>query len=108
MGRGGHALDLGGTEVPRVDLDDDLAARDVDALFFLTGAAPSVGLLVGERGRWGRKGALDGHAEDGERLLDELAHGVRLARREHEVLGRGLLEHEPHALDVVARCAAGE
>ena len=39
-----------------------------------------------------------------ERPLHELAHWVRLARREHKVLGRGLLEHTPHALDVVARC----
>ena len=44
---------------------------------------------------------LDVHAKDAECLLNELAHRVRLARRENEVIGRVLLKHEPHALDVV-------
>ena len=37
-----------------------------------------------------------------ERDVDELAHRVLLARRDHVVLGLALLEHQPHRLDVVA------
>src|SRR5262245_62894095 len=37
-----------------------------------------------------------------ERELCELADGVRLAGREHEVLGLVLLEHPPHPVDVLA------
>ena len=40
-----------------------------------------------------------------ERCLDELAHRARLARRQHVVVGRLLLQDAPHALDVVARMA---
>ena len=47
-------------------------------------------------------GLLDGVVEDRERLLDELAHGVRLARCENEVLRALLLQHAPHALHVVS------
>src|ERR1700682_1953207 len=36
-----------------------------------------------------------------ERALAALAHGVRLARRDHVVLGGVLLEHQPHRFDVV-------
>ncbi len=41
----------------------------------------------------------------GEGQLDELAHGVGLAGRQHVVVGLVLLQHQPHALDVVARVA---
>ena len=40
MRRGEHALDLGGTEVPRVDLDDDLARLGVDTLLLDTRSSP--------------------------------------------------------------------
>ena len=42
---------------------------------------------------------LDVH--DSERLLDELAHRVRLASGKDEVLRALLLQHAPHALHVV-------
>ena len=38
----------------------------------------------------------------GERDLAQLAHAVRLAGRDHVVVGLVLLEHQPHRLDVVA------
>ena len=44
-------------------------------------------------------------AHVGERHLGELSHAVRLARRDHEVVGAGLLQHQPHRLHVVARVA---
>src|SRR5215217_354219 len=40
-----------------------------------------------------------------ERDLDAAPHGVRRARRDHEVLRNVLLEHQPHRLDVVLRIA---
>src|SRR5690606_8699081 len=40
-----------------------------------------------------------------ERDLHQLADRVRLARGHHVIVGRGLLEHQPHRLDVVARKA---
>lgn len=54
--------------------------------------------------RAGDSYVLDVHAEQGERLLDELADRVRLAGSEHEVFRLRLLQHAPHALDIVARC----
>ena len=35
--------------------------------------------------------------------VDQLAHAVRLAGRDHEVVGLVLLQHHPHRLDVVLR-----
>src|SRR5688572_6552977 len=39
--------------------------------------------------------------EVAERVVEEVAHGVRLTGRDHEVVGALLLEHEPHRLDVI-------
>lgn len=44
---------------------------------------------------------LDGDANDGKRLFDELADRVGLAGREDEVFRLLLLKHSPHSLDVV-------
>ena len=41
-------------------------------------------------------------AGDAERRVEELADRVRLAGRDHVVVGLVLLQHEPHGLDVVA------
>ena len=40
-----------------------------------------------------------------ERELDELAHRVQLAGRDHVVAGLVLLDDQPHRVDVVARVA---
>ena len=45
------------------------------------------------------------HARVPEGKLAELLDRVRLARGHHKVLGRVLLQHQPHALHVVARVA---
>ena len=47
----------------------------------------------------------DASADDGEGLLDELPHRARLAGRDHVVVGRLLLQHQPHGFDIVARMA---
>jgi len=44
----------------------------------------------------------DLYVEHLERLFDKLAHAVHLSRREDKIIRGWLLEHEPHALDVVA------
>lgn len=44
---------------------------------------------------------LDVHTEEAERFLDELTDRVGLARSEDEILCLGLLQHPPHALNVV-------
>lgn len=46
---------------------------------------------------------LELDAECFEGQVDKLADGVRLAGRENKVFRLGLLEHKPHALDVVTR-----
>mmetsp|Transcript_139532 Transcript_139532/g.339007 ORF Transcript_139532/g.339007 Transcript_139532/m.339007 type:complete len:356 (+) Transcript_139532:16-1083(+) len=74
-------------EVLRVDLDQ-LAAILVPANL--------VHALAGPR---------DGQADLAERVLHELAHGVRLAGGQHEVIRLVHLQHQPHPLDVVARVA---
>ena len=48
---------------------------------------------------------FDGLADVAEGELDEFAHGVRLAGRQHVVVGLVLLQDPPHALDIVAGVA---
>ena len=82
-------VDLGRPEIARVDLDQDAA------------------------GRWHRRPVSSTPlprqtiraADLGERALDEFAHRVRLAGRQHIIVGLVLLQDQPHAFDIVARMA---
>ena len=44
-------------------------------------------------------------ADVGKGPLDEFAHRVRLAGRQHVIVGLVLLQDQPHAFDIVARMA---
>src|SRR2546421_9734218 len=44
-------------------------------------------------------------ADAGEGDVDELPHTMRHTRRDHEVFGLGLLQHEPHSFDIVCGVA---
>src|SRR5215471_21275767 len=81
-------IDLGRTEIARIDLDQHLAGRSVDSLLVDALAAPR-DRLAGER----------------ERALDELAHRMLLTGGQHVVVGLALLEDRPRPLDIVARVA---
>ncbi len=81
-------IDLGRPEIARIDLDQHAAVARIDAFLLDAGAAP-----------------FDLPADMGERLLDEFAHRMLLAGREHKIVGLVLLQHQPHAFDVVARMA---
>jgi hypothetical protein len=74
-------------EVPLVNANEDLAS-----LLALADLVHRVALALPH----------DGGANDRERLFDKLANGVSLARCENEVVRSVLLEHAPHAFDVVA------
>src|SRR3546814_13685656 len=76
------------SEIARVDLDD--AAAALLAIALLVDAATL-------------EAQVD--ASIGERPLDEGADVRRFARRKHIVVGRVLLQHPPHALDIFARMA---
>jgi hypothetical protein len=41
------------------------------------------------------------YSDNVEGFLDELSHGVSLSSGKNEIIGCRLLEHAPHALDVV-------
>src|SRR5262249_25982440 len=82
-----QAVHLGRAEIVRVDCDDAAAILVVAALLFAL-ALPG-----------------DAHAELPARGDDEFAHGVLLARGDHEVLGFALLQDQPLRLDVLARVA---
>src|SRR6266496_3679180 len=79
---------LGRPEVSRVHPDDGRAGRGVER--HLVDARPA---------------PLDAPADMAERALDEFADRMRFAGRQHKVVGLVLLEHQPHALDIVARMA---
>src|ERR1700730_913622 len=81
-----ETIDLGRPEIARIDLDEHLAGRLLDALLRGSTAAPD-----------------DVPADMAESLLDEFAHRVALAGREHIVVGPVLLQDQPHALDEFAR-----
>ena len=83
-----QVVDLERAEVARVDLDQDLAGAAVEPLL-LDALAPPDDLAAGL----------------GEGELDELAHGVGFAGRQHPVVGGLVLEDAPHALDIVAGMA---
>src|SRR3546814_19811494 len=76
------------SEIARVDLDD--AAAALLAIALLVDAATL-------------EAQVD--ASIGERPLDEGADVRRFARRKHIVVGRVLLQHPPHALDIFSRMA---
>ena len=79
---------LGRAEISGIDAHDRFAGALVDAGLVDALALPG-----------------DAAADMGEGALDELAHGMRLAGRQHVIVGLGLLQHAPHALDVIAGVA---
>src|SRR4051794_28141436 len=81
-------VNLERAEVARVDLDQESAGAAVETLLVCTHALP------------------DDLAPDlGKGELDELAHAVGLAGRQHVVIRLLLLEDAPHPLDVVTGVA---
>lgn len=74
-------------EVSLVDSDEDFTS-----LRALSNLVDSIPLAL----------PVDRDSNVTERLLDELSDGVSLPRCEDEIIGFVLLEHTPHALDVVA------
>ena len=81
-------IDLGRPEIARVDPHQLGPGAGAEADLVEPAAAPD-DLALGA----------------GERQLDQLAHAVRLAGRQHVVVRRVLLQDPPHALDVVAGMA---
>src|SRR5688572_24619276 len=81
-------IDFGGPEVVGIDLDQCVAGLFVDADFVLAVAAPG-----------------DLPADHREGAFDQFAHGVRFAGGQHIVARLRLLEHHPHAIDIVALVA---
>src|SRR6185312_32018 len=81
-------VDLGRAEIARVDAHQDAAT-------FFTDAALAGGLAFPTQ-RYPRLGKGE---------FDELAYRMRLSGGEHIVVGLLLLQHQPHALDIVAGMA---
>src|ERR1700674_2905344 len=81
-------INLGRPKVSRIDLDQHLPARLVDALLVGRAASPD-----------------NRAAHTNKRLFDEFANRMALASGEHVVVGLVLLHDQPHAFDVVARVA---
>src|SRR5579871_2769496 len=81
-------LDFGRPEVARIDLDEHTAILGVHALFVAVRAPP---------------GDLD--SDLSESVRREIADERRLAGRQHIVVRLVLLQHEPHAADVLAGVA---
>src|SRR5436190_17934553 len=81
-------IDLGRPEVARIDAHQGVAAGGVEAPLVDALALPD---------------QLPPDLAEGE--LDELAHRLALAGGQHVVVGGRLLQHPPHALDVVAGMA---
>src|ERR1043166_6110502 len=79
-------LDLGRPEIARVDLDQHLAGRGVEAALADAAALP-----------------LDAPSHARERLVHELADGMTFPGCQHVLIRPGLLHDEPHAFDEVAR-----
>src|SRR5580704_1118857 len=83
-----QSLDFGRPEIARIDLDEHMAGFLIQSLLIDALAFPD-----------------DGAADAGERLFDELAHRMRFAGGEHEIVGLVLLHDPPHAFDVIAGVA---
>src|SRR5260221_6443127 len=81
-------VDLGRSEITRVDADQCLSRRAVHPHLFASRALPG-----------------EGTADITEGDLDQFAHGMRLAGREHEIVRLSMLENAPHAVDIVAGMA---
>src|SRR3984885_12240796 len=77
-------IDFGRTEIGRIDPNQRLAGRRVDAGLIDALAAPR-----------------DAAADFGERQFDEFAHRAGFAGRQHEIVGRIRLQYLVHALDIV-------
>lgn len=80
--------DLGRPIVARVYFDENLAAPGIDAAFVRA-------LPVSD----------DAAADAGKGLLGEFTHRMIFAGRQHVIARRRLLQHQPHALDIIARMA---
>src|SRR6185437_1709562 len=78
-------FDFSGAEVPWVDTDQGVARLRINPLLVQPFSPPD-----------------DATANDPESPLYEFPHSVRFARRENIVVGLVLLQHEPHAFDIVA------
>src|SRR5262245_19775068 len=79
-------IDLRWTEVSRVNPHQLLPTPSIKANFIYSYAAP-----------------FDSAADTGKRAFYELANGVRFSGRQHIVVRLCLLQHQPHALDKIAR-----
>src|SRR5262245_53970366 len=79
-------IDFGRPEIARVHLDQHLAGRLVDTFLLDAISAPH-----------------NGPPNMAEGLFDEFAHRMALAGREHIIVGRILLQDQPHPLDKIAR-----
>src|SRR5256885_825677 len=82
-----EGVDFGGPEIARVH-GDDFFSRGVERVLVGALALPP-----------------EADVEPRRRQVHEFAHAVLLARRDHQILGLGLLQHQPLRLDIVARVA---
>ena len=82
-----EGVDFGGPEIARVH-GDDFFSRGVERVLVGALALPP-----------------EADVEPRRREVHEFAHAVLLARRDHQILGLGLLQHQPLRLDIVARVA---
>ena len=82
-------IDLGRAEIARIDLDQRSCRMSASTPISSHALAAPVDLA----------------ADLGEGQLDEVAHRMRLAGRQHVIVGLVLLQHPPHALDIVAGMA---
>ena len=97
-----NVLDFRGTEILRVDLDDHSSSLTVVALLLLTSIAPSICQEHVRNDARERSGCvLYCYPNDLERFLDKLPNRVGLSSSKNEIIRCRLLEHAPHALDVV-------
>src|SRR5215470_3766763 len=81
-------IDLGRTEIARIDFDQNLSGLGIDPDLVDAGAAPD-----------------DPAAHMAERALDKFTDRMFLAGGQHIVVGFVLLEHHPHAFHIVAGVA---
>ena len=81
-------VDFGRPEIPRVDFDQDLAGPSMNALLLASAAAP-----------------YDLFADNRKGLFNQFPHRMGFTGRQHIIIGEGLLEHAPHALDIIPRMA---
>src|SRR5262245_11296226 len=78
-------VDFGWPEITRVNADQHATGLGIDTLLVDAFAPPG-----------------DPSTHDGKRPFDELAHGIRFAGGQDVVIRFGLLQHPPHAFDIVA------